>query len=319
MAFERGNAVMTALIDPRQLRDAFGAFLTGVTVVTAHSADSGPVGFTANSFASVSLDPPLLLVCLARTSRNFDNFTKATGFAINILAESQKDISNTFARPSEDRFASIGWANGPHGAPVIDNVAAWFDCSTHEVIEAGDHVILIGRVEAFENGTANGLGYARGGYFTAAMAQKAVSAAASDVPVIVSAVAEQDGEVLLVRDAAGKLELPSCALLAGEGPDVLQAHVAAMTRLSASVGYIYSVYEDRGAGSQHIAYRCTLEAGRPATGELFALDALPVAEIARPAIADLLNRYATESVLGNFGVYVGNEQSGKVHPLARKA
>ena len=310
---------MTAQIDPRQLRDAFGAFLTGVTVVTAHSADGGPVGFTANSFASVSLDPPLLLVCLARTSRNFDNFTKAGGFAINILAESQKDISNTFARPSEDRFASIGWSNGPHGAPVIEGVAAWFDCSTHEVIEAGDHVILIGRVEAFENGSANGLGYARGGYFTAAMAQKAVSAAASDVPVTVSAVAEQEGHVLLVRDAAGKLDLPSCALLAGEGPDVLQAHVAGFTGLSASVGYIYSVYEDRGAAAQHIVYRCTLGDGLPAGGELLALDALPLGEVARQATIDVLNRYAAERALGNFGVYVGNEHTGKVHPLARKA
>jgi flavin reductase (DIM6/NTAB) family NADH-FMN oxidoreductase RutF len=310
---------MNAIIDPRSLRDAFGAFLTGVTVVTTNSTENGPVGFTANSFASVSLDPPLLLVCLARTSRNLDNFTKAEGFAINILAESQKDVSNTFARPSEDRFAGLGWQNGPHGSPVFDNVAAWFDCSTHSVIDGGDHTILIGRIEAFEDGKTNGLGYARGGYFTAALAQKAVTAAASDVPVIVSTVAEQNGKVLLVRDAAGKLDLPSCPLLAGEGPDLLQAHLTDMTKLSASVGYIYSVYEDRNAGTQQIVYRCSLDAGSPVNGELFALDALPADEIAKPAILDVLNRFSSESVLGNFGVYVGNEQSGKVHPLARKA
>jgi hypothetical protein len=189
----------------------------------------------------------------------------------------------------------------------------------HSVIDGGDHIILIGRVEAFENGKANGLGYARGGYFTAALAQKAVTAAASDVPVTVSAVAEQDGRVLLIRDAAGKLDLPSCPLLAGEGPEVLQAHLTDETGLSASVGYIYSVYEDRTAGRQHIVYRCTLDAGEPLMGEMFALDALPVGDVAKPAILDVLNRYATESALGNFGVYVGNEHSGKVHPLARKA
>nr|WP_210341751.1 flavin reductase family protein [Rhizobium setariae] len=310
---------MTTIIDPRTLRDAFGAFMTGVTVVTTHGADGEPVGFTANSFASVSLDPPLLLVCLAKTSRNFDNFTKATRFAINILAEQQKDISNTFARPSDDRFAGLKWQSGPHGSPVFEDVAAWFDCATHNVIDAGDHVILIGHVEAFENGNANGLGYARGGYFTAALAQKAVSAAASDTPVLVSAVAERDGQVLLVSDGNGKFLLPSCPLVAGEGPDVLQAHLAAISGLSASVGYIYSVYEDRAAGIQHIIYRCALGDGESRTGHFFPLGALPADSIAKPSTIDVLKRYATESVLGNFGVYVGNEHTGKVHPLARKA
>lgn len=93
--------------DPRQLRDAFGAFLTGVTVVTTINAEGQPIGFTANSFTSVSLDPPLLLVCLAKTSRNYAAVTEAAGFAVNILSEAQKDVSNTFARPVEDRFAAV--------------------------------------------------------------------------------------------------------------------------------------------------------------------------------------------------------------------
>ena len=310
---------MTETIDPRALRDAFGAFMTGVTVVTAHDQDGKPVGFTANSFASVSLDPPLLLVCLAKTSRNYANFTKAAGFAINVLAEGQKDISNTFARPSEDRFASVDWQAGPHGAPVFGGVSAWFDCSMHQLVDAGDHAIMIGKVEAFENGQANGLGYARGGYVTAALAQKAVTAAASDVPLLISAVAERDGQVLLIRDEAGKLDLPSCVLTAGEGPDAIQAHLSAQTGLAVSVGYIYSVYEDRGAKTQHIVYRSSLGDGLPAEGELFSLDAIPGDLIVTSATLDILKRYAAESVLGNFGVYVGNERSGKVHPLARKA
>ena len=89
--------------DPRALRDAFGAFANGVTVVTSGPAEGGPIGFTANSFASVSLDPPLLLVCLAKTSRNYALMTGAAGFAVNILAEDQKEVSNTFARPVEYR------------------------------------------------------------------------------------------------------------------------------------------------------------------------------------------------------------------------
>lgn len=99
---------MTAeVFDPRALRDAFGAFATGVTVVTASDAAGKPIGFTANSFTSVSLDPPLLLVCLAKSSRNYESMTSAGRFAINVLSETQKDVSNTFARPVEDRFAAV--------------------------------------------------------------------------------------------------------------------------------------------------------------------------------------------------------------------
>lgn len=159
--------------DARALRDAFGAFLTGVTVVTTVDDAGAPIGFTANSFTSVSLDPPLLLVCLAKTSRNYATLTAAKGFGVNILSEGQKDVSNTFARPVEDRFAAVDWRMGPYGSPVFADVAAWFDCATHDVVDAGDHVILIGRVEGFDNSGKTGLGYARGGYFTPALAERA--------------------------------------------------------------------------------------------------------------------------------------------------
>ena len=141
-------------IDPRALRNAFGTFMTGVTVVTSHDADGNPLGFTANSFTSVSLDPPLVLVCLANSSQNYDALTQAKGFAVNVLSEGQKDVSNTFARPVEDRFSAVNWQNGPHGSPVFNDVSAWFDCSMHQTVPAGDHVILIGKVEAFETSTA---------------------------------------------------------------------------------------------------------------------------------------------------------------------
>ena len=101
-----------ASFDARALRDAFGAFPTGVTVVTAHDPSGQPIGFTANSFTSVSLDPPLLLICLAKSSRNFAAITGSAGFAVNILSETQKDVSNTFARPVEDRFAAVEWEEG---------------------------------------------------------------------------------------------------------------------------------------------------------------------------------------------------------------
>lgn len=305
---------MTA-IDPRLLRDAFGAFLTGVTVVTTHDQAGAPIGFTANSFASVSLDPPLLLVCLARTSRNFETFTSASRFAVNILSQDQKEISNTFARPVENRFANVDWQAGPHGSPIFAGVAAWFDCSLHEVVSGGDHVILIGRIEAFRNGQANGLGYARGGYVLTELAQKAVSAAASEAEMVVGAVAACENRVLLFEAEGGRYALPSFALASGDNPDVLAAELNAATGLRTMVGYIYSVYDDRSRGKSHIVYRCQLGDGNPRRGRYFGVDELPLDRLADAATGDILRRYAAESRLGNFGMYVGDERSGRVHTV----
>ncbi|MEO0362226.1 MAG: flavin reductase family protein [Pseudomonadota bacterium] len=152
--------------DPKALRDAFGAFMTGVTIVTARDPGGELAGLTANSFTSVSLDPPLLLVCLARRSQSLLIIQRAGGFAVNILAESQQDLSNRFARPSDDRFDGVDWAPGPFGAPILSGVCGWFDCRLHDQVTAGDHVILIGKVEGFDHAGGAPLGYARGGYFS---------------------------------------------------------------------------------------------------------------------------------------------------------
>ena len=158
---------MTEAPDPRALRDAFGCFMTGVTVVT--TAEGGrPLGFTANSFSSVSLEPPLLLVSIANRSGNLAAFTRGLGFAVNILSEAQKDLSARFARPIEDRFEGVFWRKGPVGSPLIAGVSAWFDCTLEQAVPAGDHTILIGRIGGFEAGSAPGLGYYRGAYVTPA-------------------------------------------------------------------------------------------------------------------------------------------------------
>ncbi|MGB3279318.1 MAG: flavin reductase family protein [Pseudorhodobacter sp.] len=146
-------------LDPRALRNAFGTFMTGVTVVTAHDENGAPLGFTANSFTSVSIDPPLVLVCLANSSQNYDALVAAPGFAVNILAETQIAVSNTFARKVDDRFASVAWRKGPNGAPILNGVSAWFDCRMFKTVDAGDHVILIGEVMAFDQTATPGLGY----------------------------------------------------------------------------------------------------------------------------------------------------------------
>lgn len=304
-------------LDARALRDAFGSFLTGVTVVTTRNADGAPIGFTANSFTSVSLDPPLLLVCLAKTSRNYATLTEAKGFGVNILSEGQKDVSNTFARPVEDRFAAVEWKQGPFGSPVFADVAAWFDCSMHELVDAGDHVILIGRVEGFENSGKTGLGYARGGYFTPALAEKSLLANA-DGSLLLGAVAERHGEILMVEDGKGGWTLPFVEKAESDGLEALEDHVDVHVGLILWPGLLYSVYEDTKTGRQHVVYRATLSEGAPKSGRFFPVQSPPVAEIADSAVRDLVRRYAAESTLGNFGVYFGNQEKGRVHAVAAK-
>lgn len=149
-------------------RSALGRFVTGVTVVTTTDPEGRPVGLTANSFNSVSLDPPLVLWSLSRKSINLPVFEAASHFAINVLSVDQKAISDRFARPMEDRFAGVDWSEGIGGAPVLGGCAAVFECSSEQCYEGGDHVIFIGRVERFDHEDVVPLAYHAGGYATTA-------------------------------------------------------------------------------------------------------------------------------------------------------
>lgn len=303
---------MTAL-DPRALRDAFGCFMTGVTVVTTLDAGGKPLGFTANSFSSVSLDPPLLLVSIANSSANLASFTGGTGFAVNILSESQKDISATFGRrSSDDRFAQVYWKHGPVGSPLISGVSAWFDCTREQAISAGDHTILIGRIGGFEASSHPGLGYYRGAYTTPA-------ATAAELPagpdVVISAVLEAAGQVLLVDDGRGGLSVPM-ARVGREGVQAALDNLIASVGVQAEAGSIYAVYEDAGTRTQHIALRCPAVATRPARGAFVELSRASVADVTDPALRHMLERLADESRIGNYGVYFGNHQQGRVQRIA---
>jgi len=150
--------------DPRALRDAFGAFATGITIITTPTDAGEPVGFTANSFTSVSLDPPLVLVCVAESAFGYSAFRSARRFCVNVLADHQRDVSDTFASRGAEKFSSVAWRSGSTGAPVLSDVAAYFDCVPHQWTDAGDHGILIGRVVDFHFRDALPLCYYRGRY-----------------------------------------------------------------------------------------------------------------------------------------------------------
>jgi flavin reductase (DIM6/NTAB) family NADH-FMN oxidoreductase RutF len=151
-------------IDPRQFRRALGNFASGVTIVTACGADGHKVGVTANSFNSVSLEPPLILWSLDKRSSAWEVFKDASHFAVNLLAAEQIALSNHFARPQEDKFAGIEHIAGLGGAPLFDGCAGNFQCSQFQHIDGGDHWIMIGKVERYEDHGRAPLVYHQGGY-----------------------------------------------------------------------------------------------------------------------------------------------------------
>jgi flavin reductase (DIM6/NTAB) family NADH-FMN oxidoreductase RutF len=152
-------------LDQREFRNALGTFATGVTIVTTMSAEGKPVGLTANSFTSVSLDPPLVLFCLDRRGYSFAHFERAAHFAVNVLAASQQAISSRFARPSEDKWKDMALDFCGVGCPAFKDALAIFECETDKVHDGGDHIIIVGKVLSFQY-SADGqpLLYYRGKY-----------------------------------------------------------------------------------------------------------------------------------------------------------
>ena len=132
--------------DPRTLRDALGCFATGVTVVTCVDDEGMPAGLTVNSFTSVSLDPPLLLVCLHKMAASTGALTSASHFAINVLHTGQQPASITFSTRVEDRFGNTPWSCGEAGAPILKESLCVFECERFGLYDGGDHHILVGQV-----------------------------------------------------------------------------------------------------------------------------------------------------------------------------
>jgi flavin reductase (DIM6/NTAB) family NADH-FMN oxidoreductase RutF len=148
-------------------RAALGRFATGVTIVTARAPDGSLVGLTANSFNSVSLNPPLVLWSLALSAGSMQAFSRGSHYAIHILTASQRDLAMRFATPRVDRFSGLAWRDGAGGAPILDGVAAVFECFNRSQYEEGDHVIFVGEVECCEySADADPLIYHGGRYYT---------------------------------------------------------------------------------------------------------------------------------------------------------
>jgi len=154
----------SSVIDPRDFRNALGTYATGVTIVTAMSPDGTPYGVTCNSFASVSLNPPLVLWSLGMFSQGLGIFQNASHFTVNVLGASQQPLADRFAKSSEDKFVGVEWTPGLGNAPILADSVANFQCRAANRYYGGDHVIFLGAVEAYAYNRQEPLLFARGNY-----------------------------------------------------------------------------------------------------------------------------------------------------------
>ena len=174
------SATATANFDRRTLRDAFGSFATGVTIVTTSGPDGVDIGLTANSFSSVSLEPPMVLWSLARTSSNIDAFRNSGHFAVHILSADQEAMSARFASKVTDRFEGLALDRGPDGIPMLPNCMASFACKLAYQYEGGDHVIFVGEIIDFSHSARKPLVFHGGRYGMLLPRQPAAVAESAD-------------------------------------------------------------------------------------------------------------------------------------------
>ncbi|GAA5054355.1 flavin reductase family protein [Thermocatellispora tengchongensis] len=155
-----------AEVDSRHFRNVLGRFATGVVAITAVDPDTGePCGLAANSFTSVSLDPPLVAFCVAHTSTSWPRVRAAATHCVNVLGERQQRVCDQLAAKGGDKFAGLAWHDSPGGNPVIDGALAWIDCAIEAEHVAGDHVIVVARVHGLDAHADGGpLVFFRGGY-----------------------------------------------------------------------------------------------------------------------------------------------------------
>ena len=208
LLFHRRELSDGSVLDKTAFRNALGSFVTGVTIVTARDGEGMPVGLTANSFNSVSLDPPMVLWSLSLDSHSLPAFRDAQSWAVHILATGQQDMSDRFARRGADKFAGLALADGPEGAPLIEGCAARFGCQARFEYEGGDHAIFLGEVVDFGRSEAEPLIY-HGGRYGRLMPADNAALDPQDHAQLVAAglIREQGGEWRLTEAGRAQLAL----------------------------------------------------------------------------------------------------------------
>jgi flavin reductase (DIM6/NTAB) family NADH-FMN oxidoreductase RutF len=301
-------------LDPAALRRCLGHFVTGVTIVTTLDANGKPCGFTANSFTSVSMTPPLVLVCLANNSTSFASFAACRGFTINILSEEQQLTSARFAQKRDDKFLGVEWRPGLTQAPRLRNSLGMLDCRLREKIPAGDHMILLGEVVGFDAEVRSPLVYAQGRYVSLSV-QEAALMQSREGRAAAACIAEREGKILLVRrPGETRWSLPEATLAHDtEGGSSLKETFQKMG-VAVEMTFLYSVFETAAPRRLNIVYRGALLGAVVETAEirLFGAVDLPWDSLSATSDEPMLRRYFREAVLDQFGVYAQIDGLGHV-------
>ncbi len=306
--------------ETRDLRQALGSFPTGVTIVTAKDKDGSPIGFTANSFTSVSLDPPLILICIDKESFNIESFSKDGNFAVSVLSESQQHISTTFASPETDRFKDISWESKATGSPIISNSVAWFDCDTDNIIEGGDHLIVVGKVREFGYNPQTPLVYLRGNYVNLGLEQKMLLAMENkNTKILVGALIEWRKKIFLLTDqTSGLLCFPTATRLGANTDEESLLGKLYKQKIHINEHYLFSVFENNDDRTSLIYYRTKIEDGSSiTTGKFYDFDSIPFELLIDKASRIMLKRYIAERDLNAFGVFVGKESEGNIEAISK--
>ncbi len=303
-------------INPIELRKAFGTFVTGVTIVTTRDQPGAPRGMTANSFTSVSLDPPLVLICIGKSALSCEAFEKSSSFAVNILHEGQNQLAAVFASKSLDKFENVAFDTVHTGSPVLTDSLSWFDCSVYSKIDAGDHVILIGMVRAFGTSPAAPLGFCRGRY--AHVKDALPDGWLPSQGMVMGYLIEKDGKILLRSDGKGMFGLPvskkrktgSFIELAG-GNEI---------KVIPESTFLYSVFDVSDGDPGYIVYRASLASDFDPAAlapelQFFSIDQLPLQEVATHDLRAVLRRYIREHADNRFGIYMDHPDGGRIAML----
>jgi len=308
---------------PKAFRSTLGTFLTGVTVVTAFDQDHRPRGFTANSFTSVALDPPLILFCIAKAAGCYDVLRAGERFCVNVLGDWQTKISAVFASSAPNKFDGIDYDAAGNGPPIIRNCLSVFDCARHEIFDAGDHVIVVGRVIGFASNSGSPLGYYRGRYTALGEATQALEQHGGDA-IVVGCIVDDGGRVLLWRPPqAQRWSIPKVPLRAGQYHR--QVLPALLNRLGVhgDISLLFSVFQDKDDPHTTMVFRGDATGTAPestlADGtelRLFSGDEHPWDVVGGVSQADVLKRYFRERAEARFGIYWDTaDRTGRVATL----
>ncbi len=322
MNFRHAAAANTAE-NSLAFRRALGNYLTGVTVVTIMDELERPRGITANSFTSVSLDPPLVLVCIAKNADSYDAFVSAKGFTVNILADSQRSLSQLFASKSPSKFDTVRWHRGDNGAPVLDDSLVWFDCRMYRQTDAGDHAILIGEVTCFDTMAGQPLGYCQGNYLSFGLIGNAVEHAAG-ARVDFGCIVNHGNNLLLCRANSRAPWSVPLSSFRKNSPNDQKALLGLLhdAGVEAELSFLYSMFEVPETGETYIVYRGELRATPKRRMDLapefrlFSFDSIPWNELASTQMTTMLRRYVREQASDSFSIYMDGVANGRLARLS---